>query len=247
MKDIQAGREFMKSNFGQGLERPSDQQRGMPYPPLQKEVEEGDILALPEVDPEVISNSDFFTVLEERQSRRTYSDRPLNLAEVAFLLYCTQGVKQEISQGYATKRTVPSAGARHPYETYLAVNHVENLEPGLYRYLPLSHRLLSLGPVAGLPQRLNEANFGQRFVGDAACVFIWSCVPYRAEWRYGAHAHKNMLLDAGHICQNLYLAVEAIGAGTCAIGAYDQNMMDELLGLDGKEEYVVYLAPVGKP
>lgn len=247
MQDMQKGRDFMKAYFGRRPERQSDQQRGVPYPPLQKEVEEGEILALPSVDPEVVSKPDFYTVVEERQSRRKYSKGPLTLKEISFLLYCTQGVKQEIRRGYATKRTVPSAGARHPFETYLAVNRVGSLQPGLYRYLPLSHQLLSLGAVEDLPRQLTEANLGQTFVGDAACVFIWSCIPYRAEWRYGSRAHKNMLLDAGHICQNLYLAVEAIGAGTCAIGAYDQEMMDDLLDLDGEDEYVVYLAPVGKP
>ena len=66
------------------------------------------------------------------------------------------------------------------------------------------------------------------------------------EWRYGAAAHKVIALDAGHVCQNLYLACEAIGAGTCAVAAYDQEAIDRLLRLDGEEEFVVYLAPVGK-
>ena len=53
-------------------------------------------------------------------------------------------------------------------------------------------------------------------------------------------------IDAGHVCQNLYLACEAIGCGTCAIGAFIQTKADELLRLDGKEEFVFYMAPVGK-
>jgi SagB-type dehydrogenase family enzyme len=141
---------------------------------------------------------------------------------------------------------VPSAGARHPFETYLAVNRVEDLTPGLYRYLPFEHQLLFHEASQNLPDLLTTANLGQRFVGQAAVVFVWSCIPYRAEWRYMSHAHKNMLLDAGHICQNLYLGVEALGLGVCAIGAYDQSAMDTLLELDGEDEYVVYLAPVGK-
>jgi SagB-type dehydrogenase family enzyme len=66
------------------------------------------------------------------------------------------------------------------------------------------------------------------------------------EWRYGLAAHKVIAIDAGHVCQNLYLACEAIGAGTCAIAAYDQEAMDDLVGLDGKDEFTIYLAPVGK-
>lgn len=86
----------------------------------------------------------------------------------------------------------------------------------------------------------------QEFVGQSAVVFVWSCVPYRAEWRYHLRSHKAMLLDAGHICQNLYLACEAIGAGTCAVAAYGQRAIDELIGLDGQDEFVVYLSPVGR-
>ena len=68
----------------------------------------------------------------------------------------------------------------------------------------------------------------------------------RTEWRYAEASYKVIALDAGHVCQNLYLACEAIGAGTCAIAAYNQALADELLGIDGDEEFTVYLAPVGK-
>ncbi len=66
------------------------------------------------------------------------------------------------------------------------------------------------------------------------------------EWRYGLASHKVIALDAGHVCQNLYLACEAIGAGTCAIAAYNQDAMDQLLGVNGRDEFTIYLAPVGK-
>lgn len=66
------------------------------------------------------------------------------------------------------------------------------------------------------------------------------------EWRYSLAAHKVILLDAGHVCQNFYLACEAIEAGTCAVAAYDQELMDRLTRLDGKDEFVIYMAAVGK-
>ena len=65
------------------------------------------------------------------------------------------------------------------------------------------------------------------------------------EWRYGLSAHRVILIDAGHVCQNLYLASQAMGAGTCAVGAYDQDLIDKLLGLDGNNEFVIYAAAVG--
>ena len=125
-------------------------------------------------------------------------------------------------------------------------DRVSGLESGVYRYLPMSHQLLHEFSEERLADKLVEASLGQSFAGRAAVTFLWAAVPYRMEWRYGAAAHKVIALDAGHVCQNLYLACEAIHAGTCAIAAYDQKKVDALLRLDGEEEFVIYLAPVGK-
>ena len=241
-------RQFMKSDFAESVHQRSDQAKKVPYPLRQKPLPAGEVqlIDLPDPDAGILQNSSLDQLLRDRQSWRKYTNESLSLAELSYLLFSTQGVVAEVGKGYASRRTVPSAGARHPYETYLAVNRVEGLEPGLYRYLPFSHQLFLLETSDQLPGLLTEANLDQKFVGNAAVTFAWSCIPYRAEWRYMDHAHKNMLLDAGHICQNLYLAVTALGLGTCAIGAYDQEAMDTLLSLDGTDEYVVYLAPVGK-
>lgn len=95
-------------------------------------------------------------------------------------------------------------------------------------------------------EKLDEYTFGQSFIGKGSVVFMWSCVPYRSEWEYNISAHKAILLDAGHMCQNLYLACESIGIGTCAIASYKQKEMDQFLKINGEEEFVIYLAPVGK-
>ncbi|MNN14865.1 Nitroreductase family protein [compost metagenome] len=91
-----------------------------------------------------------------------------------------------------------------------------------------------------------EQPFVPNFAKKAAVLFAWSTIPYRSEWKFDITAHKKILIDIGHVCQNLYLASESINSGACAIGIYDQKMMDELLGLDGDEEFVIYLAAVGK-
>jgi SagB-type dehydrogenase family enzyme len=90
------------------------------------------------------------------------------------------------------------------------------------------------------------ATFYQSFIGNAPVTFIWTTIPYRMEWRYHTAAHKVIAIDAGHVCQNLYLASAAIGGGTCAVAAYHQEMMDKLLGVDGDDEFTIYLAVVGK-
>ncbi len=240
-------REFLKdtirleTDFSQ-----TDQNRGVSPPPLEKPfAADARRLGLPPVGRwEGIEMIDLATAIGNRQSRRSFSPEPLTLDELSFLLWATQGVRE---QDHGTVlRTVPSAGNRHALETYLAVQRVKGVEPGFYRYLPLEHQLLHLFHEEQMPRKLTEATLGQAFVGRAAVVLVWTAIPYRMEWRYGLTAHKVIALDAGHVCQNLYLACEAIQAGTCAVAAYHQQLMDRLVRVDGSEEFVIYLAPVGK-
>ena len=95
-------------------------------------------------------------------------------------------------------------------------------------------------------KKISEVTFNQSFAAESAVTFIWTAIPYRMEWRYDLTAHKVIAIEAGHVCQNLYLACEAIDAGICAIAAYDQEKMDELLKVDGQDEISVYIAAAGK-
>jgi SagB-type dehydrogenase family enzyme len=174
----------------------------------------------------------------------------LSNEELSFLLWATQGVSEIVKneKGETTHhlRTVPSGGARHPFETYLVLNRVQGVQPGIYRFLPAAHKLLLVRRAEGLSQSMAAACYGQKHVREAAVVFVWAAVPYRTEWRYGYIAHRMIAMEAGHVCQNLYLAAESIGAGTCAVLGYDQVRLDTLIGVDGKHEFAVYVAPVGK-
>lgn len=222
------------------------QSEGVDPPPPQKPVLSGQkILKLPDREAWSIPACDLQTAIASRKSHRRFSAEPLTLDELSFLLWATQGVRA-VAHEAAILRTVPSAGCRHPFETYLAVLKVENLDIGIYRYLPLDHALVFVRAVDNLPAHLTAAARGQSFTGQAAVTFIWTVVPSRTEWRYAEASYKVIALDAGHVCQNLYLACEAIGAGTCAIAAYNQILADDLLKVDGDEESTIYLAPVGK-
>lgn len=245
-------RELLKSTAPIGADGLSDEKQDLPQPPLEL-CRGGETIALPRDFGAAVRTPDILTLLERRESRRKYTDAPLTLLELSYLLWATQGVKRVIgNRRRATMRTVPSAGARHGLETYLFVNRVEGLAPGLYHYLPLEHRLEQLGPVDNQADLLTMAYGGQTFFSSAAVDFVWTAVPYRMEWRYGDHAAKFLLLDAGHVCENLYLTCESLDLGACAIGAYTQDQADGLLGLksgmswDRDDEFVVYAACVGR-
>ena len=227
--------------------RNTDQNRGVAPPPVEKPAPPGaERITLPAADDlEDIGEVSLREAIGRRASRRVYTGAPLSLAELSFLLWATQGVRRRAGPG-AVYRTVPSAGCRHAFETYLAVMNAEGLAPGLYRYLPLGHELVLVRRDDGLRPQLVDATLGQTFCGAGAVTFIWTTVAHRMEWRYDLAAHRVIPIDAGHVGQNLYLACEAIGAGTCTVAAYDQEALDRLVEVDGHDEFALYLAPVGK-
>lgn len=215
-------------------------------PPVQKPAAPGSrVIQLPSAQEWSVAGCDLQAAIAGRESHRRFTEELLGLDELGFLLWATQGVRA-VRHEAAVLRTVPSAGCRHPFETYLGVLRVTGLEPGLYRYLPLDHALVHERELPNLAAHMTAACRGQSFAGRAAVTFFWTAVMARTEWRYAEASYKVIALDAGHLCQNLYLACEAIGAGTCAIAAYNQDLADELLGVDGSEELTVYIAPVGK-
>ena len=245
---LQKNRAFLKDSLRLTIDfSNTDQNRGIEPPPMQKPFsKDQELIPLPGKNEWTsIEKIDLLHAISNRRSRRAYQQTALKPDELAFLLWSTQGIDEMIGQNHAY-RTVPSAGCRHAFETYLAVMKIDSLNPGVYRYLPIEHSLLLENGDDHLAYKLIDATLGQSFVGMSAVVFIWTVIPYRMEWRYDAAAHRVIAVDAGHVCQNLYLACESIKSGTCAIAAYHQDKMDRLIGVDGEDEFTIYLAPVGK-
>jgi SagB-type dehydrogenase family enzyme len=239
------GREFLRLTKYENLET-SPQKQGQPLPSLELPLENGsELFDLPSGKNVPLNEIDLIQLVEKRESLRKYLDKPLTLEEFSFLLWGTQGVKS-LTEKTLSKRTVPSAGSRHPFETFLLVNDVTGLSPGLYRYLALSHKLARLPSRENINQTLTEACLKQQHVKTSAVTFIWVAVPHRTVWRYSQRAYRYIYLDAGHVCQNLYLLAEAIDCGVCAIAAFDDDLANRAIGFDGEDLFVIYLASVGK-
>lgn len=261
-------RRFLKADLVPVDIIPSDQRLGLPPPPLQVPLAAADVKQADELIPlpvpqavRHLGSASFESVTAARKSRRAYGPQELSQEELSFLLWASAGMKQpEKAQRPGTVwalRTVPSGGCRHPLELFVYVRRVAGIKAGLYRYRPIEH---ALAPVRQAPDlaaaaqgaalEAQDAAFDRALYGqlwDCAALFVWTAVPYRTEWRYHMAAAKIILLDAGHACQALYSACEALGLGTCALGAYEQAALDRLLGVDGEEELAIYAAPVGRP
>jgi len=225
----------------------TQQEKGLPQPPLEMAYDpKAALISLPDPTSCSLVASDFLAIVESRESRRKYTDEALSLVELSYLLWTTQGVKSVNETQTFTKRLVPSAGARHPFETYLLINRVEGIEPGLYRYLALEHKLLLVNAAEDINQKITEASLKQKQVQNSAVTFCWVADIARTYWRYNERSFRYIMLDAGHVCQNLYLAAETIHCGVCAIAAYDDDLMNNALGVDGEHQFTAYLASLGK-
>ena len=245
---IENNRKFMHCpTFGSVMGK-SDQSKGIDPPPFSKLVT-GDMFTLSFPD-DVMATPDYMKLLDDRRSLRNYSGAAMTQAQLAFMLWSTQGV-QSMRGEVATFRTVPSGGARHPFETYIAVQAVEGLEPGLYRYLPMENvgskkvKIERLCAIDDYANKITAMVAGQAWAAKAPVILYYSCVAYRAEWRYHEAAHRVVLIDLGHVGQNAMLSAEALGLGSCCMAAYDQKLCDEFLGVDGYDEYTVYAISVG--
>jgi SagB-type dehydrogenase family enzyme len=180
--------------------------------------------------------------LQYRRSCRRFGESAISIKDLSVLLWASQGITGRAGNFFL--RAAPSAGALYPVETYLSVQNVETIDGGLYHFQPAEFSLDKLsGEFSG--NKVAEAALGQSFLAQAGVVFIWSAILRRNFSKYGHRGMRYILMDAGHISQNLLLAAEALGLGACPVAAFYDDELNALLGLDGTEESVIYMAAVG--
>lgn len=238
------GEEFIKRTCYEYLKE-SDQFKGIPQPPLELKGDPSrERVYLPPPGDLNTDGIDLRRAIEGRISLRSFRDIPVSIEELSLLLWFTQGVREKHPE--ATLRNVPSAGARHPLETYLVINNTDGLSPGLYRFLAIEHELEIVDLSSRIRNDIYIACLKQAFVKKCAVHFIWVAHIYRSVWRYDERAYRYVFLDAGHTCQNLYLASSLVGCGTCGVAAFHDQSVCDLLGIDGRNLFPVYMASVGK-
>jgi len=178
------------------------------------------------------------TALANRRSHRHFRDQALSKEQLSQILWAAYGITSP--RGL---RSAPSAGALYPLEIYAVVGAVEGIEPGVYRYIPDGHKIAMV--VSGdVRAELSEAALGQRMVREAPVSVFYSAVFERTTGRYGERGVKYVYMEVGHSAQNVYLQAEAMGLGTCAIGAFVDGRVREIIGLPADEE-PLYLMPIG--
>jgi SagB-type dehydrogenase family enzyme len=199
-------------------------------------------IELPE--PRFPEDCSFKDVVNRRRSVRQFSEEPLTLEHVSALLWASNGIGR-VESGFEF-RTVPSAGALYPVETYLVVNDVEDTKSGVYHYAVRAHALEEIRS-GDHGRHIAMAALGQEMCARAPVVFVWTAVFGRSKWKYEERAYRYVYLDAGHVGHGLALAATALGLGSCQIAALFDDEINKILGVDGEAESVVYMSVVGHP
>ena len=189
------------------------------------------------------------TILRRRSVRR-YRREPLDLSQLSQILWSAQGVTG--SRGF---RAVPSAGATYPLEIFVVVGKQsviireakqapEELQAGIYHYEPDSHSLSS-GKAADLRPDLARATMDQEFIIDAPVTIVICALYHRTSYRYGRRAERYVHMEVGHAGENIHLQAVALGLATVEVGAFRDEEVREVLGLE-EQIKPLYIMPVGK-
>lgn len=240
------GLEFVRlTRYIYGYE--SDQEDGITAPDAIKALS-GQITNLPPTGMIQMPEMTLAQAIGERRTIRNYDHQPLSLNDLSFILWASVWVKEFRNTGRMeiTLRNVPSAGSRHPFETYLLIQNVEDIEPGFYYYHPIKHLLIRIEAPQNIVEQVYDGCLQQEMVLRSAVTVILSAVPYRTVWRYSQRGYRYLYLDAGHLGQNIQLACQAVGAGACPIGAFQDEAMNDIIGADGIEEFVIYVWTIGR-
>ncbi len=180
--------------------------------------------------------------LVKRRSVRNYAKKPMPLPVLSQLLFAAQGVTGKTYE--QSLRTAPSAGALYPFEIYVVVHHVTDLPSGVYHYAIQAHALERVreGDFRG---ELTRAGLEQEMLGEANVTFVLAAVFNRIRHKYGERGFRYTYMEAGHISQNIALQAVSLGLGSVPVGAFLDEKVNELIGVDGRREAVIYLHAVG--
>ncbi|MDR1705580.1 MAG: SagB/ThcOx family dehydrogenase [Clostridiales bacterium] len=235
---IKNGRAMLKPSWDEWDNTQTDMQKGLPIPTLG--TAEGKLIPLADFSALKKQSLSLIDCIQNRRSARKYSPAPLTFEELSYLVWAACGVS-EVRKG-TPLRTYASGGNTQALNAYIWADNVTGLTKGLYRHMPLENGLVFIGG-----EERREQLYAAYQAFNAQTVFIWTAVPYRTEYRYSTVTHKMIAMEAGHACQNLYLAAESLGMGCVAIAAYSQKNADKLLNLpDPEEEFVIYMAAAGR-
>jgi SagB-type dehydrogenase family enzyme len=180
-----------------------------------------------------------------RVSVRNFSSKPVAFDDMAALLHYSYGVNRPkgAHKGARSFRNIPSGGGLCPLDIYFYAHAVEQLEHGVYHYDPIGNCLRMI--LEGDFSHIWSGVLVQPEFGEAGMVMFIAAQFERSLFKYQDRGYRFVLLEAGHLAQNLNLVATSLGLGCCVIGGYFDREADRLLGLDGLTNSTIYMTAVG--
>jgi SagB-type dehydrogenase family enzyme len=197
-----------------------------------------DLIRLPQTEPS--PGQPLERLLSQRRCERKYARRSVTLANATSLLWAAQGVSNADDL-----RTAPSAGALHPMEIYLAAGDVNELLPGIYRYLPIDGAIRSVAE-GDRRAALAAGALGQAWLADAALILIIAANYEHSTGKHGRRGIRYVHMEAGHVAQNVLLMAATLNLRAAVVGAFDDKRVASVTELAG-DQTPLYLLPVGYP
>ena len=212
------------------------------------ETKEYDDVPLVRLPPPLKPGADLAELIERRQSCRRFARLPLRLPELSTILKQSYGLgRAKVIDGFERcRRPVPSAGALYPLEVYVIVNSIDGLESGICHYGLIDHSLERLTDTPVHSQTISRLFLDQECVADAAAIIVMTAVFARTMRKYGDRGYRYILLEAGHVGQNLMLSCGTLGLATLALGGFLDGPLADLLKIDVETEMPVYAVAVGR-
>lgn len=207
--------------------------------PLYKTYPRAQVVKLPAPDPGGMTVEKAIAI---RRSIRAFTEQPVTLQQVAQLLLSANGITHKFQA--RTMRAAPSAGALYPIDLYVLAHHVTGLDSGLYHFRPKDSSLESV-KAGDHSAAIHEASLGQESVGPSPVTLVLTARFDRSTRKYADRGYRYAYIDAGAICENVYLQATSLGLGTVAVGAFYDDAMNKLIGIDGKSEATLLIMPVG--
>ncbi|MBO6552646.1 MAG: SagB/ThcOx family dehydrogenase [Roseitalea sp.] len=197
---------------------------------------------------DVQKNSALTAVMERRRTvRECDATAYVGQGSIADCLYAGLGITGWTSNcvGKLPLGMTPSGGARNPFEAYLFVKRVEGLAPGIYHYSALEH---SIGRVGETECELSDLVAGQDWAETMSCAIVLCASLERTMWKYpDANAYRVVMIEAGHIGQNIMLAATAAGLTACPTAALSHSRIRDAIGLERLTDTPVYALTIGVP
>jgi SagB-type dehydrogenase family enzyme len=186
---------------------------------------------------------DLWKTFAQRRSKRNFLPEPLSLNDLNVLLWSSQGITADM--GDYQLRTAPSSGALYPIETYLVVNAVKGLVPGVY-HLDVENWCLEGIRLGDFRAAGHTALRGQSMTEHAAVNVIWTAVMERCRAKYYERAYRYVWWDSAAVMENFLLAATGLGLGACAMGSWYDDLVHKLLEIDGTAHFSTLTASVGQ-